>query len=52
MQLKVRELQTPVVLALVDDHSHYLGHDVVQPLNASVAVWMVGVVASLWTPKS
>ena len=41
-ELDVRELQTPVVLSFVDDHSQHSGHSVVQPLNASVTVWMTG----------
>ena len=41
-ELDVRGLQTPVVSALVGDHSQHLGHGVVHPSNASVPVWMIG----------
>ena len=40
-ELDVRELQIPVVLSFIDDHSQYLSHSVVHPLNASVTVWMI-----------
>ena len=38
----VRELFIPVVLELVDDHCHHLGHRVVYPFHLTVAVWVVG----------
>ena len=41
-ELDVRELQIPVVLSFVDDHSQHLGHSVVHPLNAFFAVGMIG----------
>ena len=41
-ELDVRELQIPVVVSLVDDHSQHLGYSVVHPLNSSVAVRMMG----------
>ena len=41
-ELDVMELQIPVVLAFIDDHSQYLGHSVIHLLNASVTVWFVG----------
>ena len=40
-QLDVREMQVPVVLSFIDDHSQHLNHSVVHPLNASVTVWMI-----------
>ena len=43
----VRELQIPVVLSLVDDHSQHFGHSVVHPLNAPVAVRMIGACGKL-----
>ena len=41
-ELGVRELQTPVILAFIDDHSQDLGCSMVHPLNASVTVSMIG----------
>ena len=46
-ELDVRELQIPVVLAFIDDHGQHLGHCIVHPLNASVAVWMMGACGKL-----
>ena len=46
-ELDVREPQIPVVLLLVDDHSQHLGHSVVHPLNAPVAVRMIGACGKL-----
>ena len=46
-ELDVREPQIPVVLSLVDDHSQQLGHRVVNPLYASVAVRMIGACGQL-----
>ena len=46
-ELDVKELQIPVVLSLVDGHSQRLGHSVVHPLNASVAIWMIGACGKL-----
>ena len=45
--LDVRELQIPVVLSFIDDHTLHLSHSVVHPLNASVTVWMVGACGKL-----
>ena len=41
-ELDVREPLIPVILLFVDDHSQRLGHSVVYPLNAPVAVRMIG----------
>ena len=38
----VRKVQVPIVLSLIDDHSQYLGHSVVHPLNAPVTVGIIG----------
>ena len=46
-ELDVREPEIPVVLSLVDDHSQHLGHSVVHPLNAPVAVRMTGACGKL-----
>ena len=46
-ELDVRELQIQVVLPFIDHHSQHLGHSVVHPLNASVAVWMTGACGNL-----
>ena len=46
-ELDVRELQDPVVLSFIDDHSQHLGHSMVYPLNASVVVWMIGACGKL-----
>ena len=46
-ELDVGELQVPVVLSFIDDHSEYLGHSVVHALHASVTVWMVGACGKL-----
>ena len=46
-ELDVRELQIPVVLLFIDDHSQHLGRNVIHPLNASVAVWMIGACGTL-----
>ena len=43
----VRELQIPVVLLFVDNHSQHLCHSVVHPLNAPVAVRMIGACGKL-----
>ena len=43
----VRETQIPVVLLLVDDHRQHSGLSVVHPLNASVAVRMLGACGKL-----
>ena len=37
----MRELQIPVVLAFIDDHSQHLGH------NVSVTVWIKGACSKL-----
>ena len=46
-ELDVRELQIPVVLSFIDDHSQRLSHSVVHPLTASVTVWMIGACGKL-----
>ena len=46
-ELDVMELQIPVVLSFIDDHSQHLKHSVVHPLNASVTVWMIGACGKL-----
>ena len=40
-ELNVRELQILVALTFIDDHSQHLGHSVVNPLSASVTIWMI-----------
>ena len=46
-ELDVRELQVPVVLSFIDDHSENWSHSVVHSLNASVTVWMIGACGKL-----
>ena len=46
-ELDVREPEVLVVLSLVDDHSQHLGHSVVHPLNAPIAVRMTGACGKL-----
>ena len=41
------QMQVPIVLSLVDDHSQRLGHSVVYPLNAPVTVGMIGACSKL-----
>ena len=48
----MRGVQIPVILLFVDDHNEHLGHSVVHPLNASVAVRMVGACCELAHPNS
>ena len=43
----VGQMQVPIVLSLVDDHSQHLGHSVVYPFNAPVTVEMVGACSKL-----
>ena len=43
----VGQMQVPIVLSLVDDHSQHLGHSVVYPLNAPVTVEMMGACSKL-----
>ena len=38
----VRQVDVPVVLSFVDDHHKHLSHGVVDALNATVAVAVVG----------
>ena len=38
----VRQVDVPVVLSFVDDHRQHLSHGVVDALDATVAVGMVG----------
>ena len=51
IELNVRELQIPVVLAFVGDHSQHLGHGIVHPFSTSVAVWMVGACGLFMDPQ-
>ena len=46
-EFDVRQIQVPIVLSLVDDHSQYLGHRVVHPLNAPVTVGMIRACSKL-----
>ena len=47
-EFDVRQILVPVVLLLVDDHiTSILGHSVVNPLNASVTVGMIGACSKL-----
>ena len=47
-EFDVRQIQIPIVLSLVDDHiTSILGHSVVNPLNASVTVGMIGACSKL-----
>ena len=46
-EFDVRQMQDPIVLSLVDDHSQHLGHSVIHPLNAPVAVGMIGACSKL-----
>ena len=41
-ELYVGQMQVPIVLSLVDDHSQHLCHSVVYPLNAPVTLGMIG----------
>ena len=43
----VVQMQVPIVLSLVDDHSQHLGHSVVYPLSAPIAVGMIGACSKL-----
>ena len=38
----VRQMSTPIILALADNHSEHLSHGVVHALDAAVAVRMIG----------
>ena len=46
-ELYVGQMQVPIVLSLVDDHSQHFGHSVVYPLNAPVTVGMIGACSKL-----
>ena len=46
-ELYVGQMQVPIVLSLVDDHSQHLDHRVVYPLNAPVTVGMIGACSKL-----
>ena len=46
-ELDVRELQVPVVLSFIDDHSQHLSHSVVHPFIASVTVRVIGTCGKL-----
>ena len=41
-EFNVGEMQFPIVLSLVDDHSQHLGHSVIYPLNAAVTRGVIG----------
>ena len=41
------QMQVPIVLLLVDDHSQHLGYSVVYSLNAPVTVGMIGACSKL-----
>ena len=43
----VGQMQVPIVVSLVDDHSQHLGHNVVCPLNTPVTVGMIGACSKL-----
>ena len=43
----VGQMQVPIVLSLVDDHSQHLCHSVIYPLNAPVTVGMIGTCSKL-----
>ena len=38
----MRELQVPVGLSFIDDHGQNVSHSVVHPLNAYVALGVIG----------
>ena len=46
-ELFVRQMQVPIVLSLVDDHSQHFYHSVIHPLNAAVTVGMIGACSKL-----
>ena len=46
-EIDVGQMRVPIVLSLVGDHSQHLGHNVVYPLNAPVAVRMIGACSKL-----
>ena len=46
-EFDVRQMQVPIVLSLVDDHSQHLDHSVVHPLNAPVTVGMIEACSKL-----
>ena len=46
-EFDVRTMQVPIVLSLVDDHSHHLGHIAVHPLNAPVTAGMIEACSKL-----
>ena len=43
----VGQMQVPIVLSIVEDRSQHLGHGMVHPLNAPVAVGMIGACRKL-----
>ena len=43
----VGQMQVPIVLSLVDDHSQHLGHNVVYQLNTPDTVGMMGACSKL-----
>ena len=50
-QLDMREIQIPVTLAFVDDHSQHLGHVWFTRSMPPLPFGRQELVASLWTPK-
>ena len=50
-EFDVGQMQVPVVLSLVDDHSQHLCHSVIYPLNAPVTVGMIGACSKLVYPQ-
>ena len=43
----VGQMQVPIVLSLIDDHSQHIRHSVIYPLNAPVTVGMIGACSKL-----
>ena len=46
-ELGVRQVHISIFLSFVDDHIQHFGHGVVHPLNASVAVGVIGACGKL-----
>ena len=46
-EFDVGQMQVPIVLSLVDDHSQHLGHSVIYQLNAPVTVGMIEACSKL-----
>ena len=51
-EFHVRQVDVPIVLFSVDDHRQHLGHGVVDALDATVAVGMVGARRDFRMPRS